>query len=80
MVAKKKKAPARKKAAPKAASRPTTKSETVAFLAEKANLIKKDVHGLFDGLAAIIKSRTCELLRHFISQQALLFIVSQFLG
>jgi nucleoid DNA-binding protein len=52
MVAKKK---AAKKKAPAQAARPTTKSETIAFLAEKTNLIKKDVHGLFEGLGAIIK-------------------------
>lgn len=54
MVAKKK-APAKKKAAAKKVARPTTKTETIAFLAEKVGIIKKDVHGLFDGLAAIIK-------------------------
>ena len=52
MVAKKK---AAKKKAPAKASRPTTKSESVAYLAEKTGLAKKDVNGVFDGLAAIIK-------------------------
>jgi nucleoid DNA-binding protein len=53
MAAKKK---ATKKKAPAAkVARPSTKSESIAFLAEKTNLIKKDIHGLFDGLAAIIK-------------------------
>ena len=52
MVAKKK---AAKKKAPAKAVRPTTKTETIAFLAEKTGLAKKDVNGVFENLAAIIK-------------------------
>ena len=52
MVAKKK-APAKK--APAKAARPTTKTETIAFVAEKTGLTKKDVAGVFESLTALIK-------------------------
>jgi nucleoid DNA-binding protein len=52
MVAKKK---AAKKKAPAQAARPTTKSESVAFLAEKTGLAKKDVSGVFEAMNALIK-------------------------
>ena len=54
MVAKKK-APARKKAAPANTARPTTKTETITFLAEKTGLTKKDVGGVFEALSALVK-------------------------
>jgi nucleoid DNA-binding protein len=54
MVAKKK-APAKKKAAPAKTARPTTKTETIAFLAEKTGLTKKDVGGVFEALSALVK-------------------------
>ena len=54
MVAKKK-APAKKKAAPAKTARPTTKTETIAFLAEKTGLTKKDVGAVFEALSALVK-------------------------
>jgi nucleoid DNA-binding protein len=50
MVAKKK-APAKKAAA----ARPTTKTESIGFIAEKTGLTKKDVNGVFEALTALIK-------------------------
>ena len=38
----------------KAEARPTTKSETLAYLAEKTGLSRKQVAGVFDGLAGLI--------------------------
>ena len=52
MVAKKK---AAKKKTPAKAVRPTTKTESITFLAEKTGLTKKDVNAVFENLAAIIK-------------------------
>lgn len=54
MVAKKK-AAAKKKAPAAKAVRPTTKTETIAFLAEKTGLAKKDVAGVFASLSDLIK-------------------------
>ena len=50
MVAKKK-APKKKAAA----KRPTTKTESIAYLAEKTGLAKKDVNNVFANLNALIK-------------------------
>lgn len=50
MVAKKKGA-----AVKKAAQRPTTKSETITYIAEKTGLAKKQVGEVFDSLSTIIK-------------------------
>jgi nucleoid DNA-binding protein len=51
----KKKATAKKKTAAKAASGPTTKSETLNFISEKTGLTKKDVGAVFDNLAVLMK-------------------------
>ncbi len=50
----KKKATAKKKTAGKAA-RPTTKSETLNYIADKTGLAKKDVGAVFDSLAMLMK-------------------------
>ena len=58
MAAKKKaaKKTARKKAAAaKAVKKPTTKAETMSFIAEKTGLTKKDVAAVFDALSMLIK-------------------------
>jgi nucleoid DNA-binding protein len=54
-MAVKKKATAKKKATVKAVKKPTTKSETLAFIAEKTDLTKKDVGAVFDQLALLMK-------------------------
>ena len=51
----KKKATAKKKTATKAAAKPTTKSDTLNFIADKTGLTKKDVGAVFDNLAALMK-------------------------
>jgi nucleoid DNA-binding protein len=51
----KKKATTKKKTAGKAAAKPTTKSETLNFIADKTGLSKKDVGSVFDSLAALMK-------------------------
>ena len=52
-MAAKKKAPA--KSAVAKAVRPTTKTETITYLAEKTGLTKKEVGGVFEALTALIK-------------------------
>jgi nucleoid DNA-binding protein len=54
-MAVKKKATAKKKATVKAVKKPTTKSETLAFIAEKTDLAKKDVGAVFEQLAVLMK-------------------------
>ena len=51
----KKKATAKKKTATRAAAKPTTKSETLNFIADKTGLTKKDVGAVFDNLAVLMK-------------------------
>lgn len=51
----KKKAPAKKKTAATAATKPTTKSETLSFISEKTHLTKKEVGAVFDSLATLMK-------------------------
>ncbi len=54
-MAVKKRAQARKKTTAKAAKKPTTKSETLSFIAEKTDLTKRDVGAVFDALSTLIK-------------------------
>ncbi|MGB5427996.1 MAG: DNA-binding protein, partial [Gammaproteobacteria bacterium] len=54
-MAVKKKATTKKKTAAKAAMKPTTKSETLNYIAEATELTRKDVGAVFDALAALIK-------------------------
>ena len=54
-MAVKKKATAKKKTTAKVAKRPTTKSETLNYLADKTGLTKKDVGAVFDSLSMLIK-------------------------
>ena len=54
-MAVKKKATAKKKTAAKAAMKPTTKSETLNYIAEATELTRKDVGAVFDALSALIK-------------------------
>ena len=54
-MAVKKKATTKKKTTAKVAKRPTTKSETLNFIAEKTDLTRKDVGAVFDALAALMK-------------------------
>ncbi len=54
-MAAKKKAKAKKKTTAKAAKKPTTKSESLTFIAEKTDLTKKDVSAVFDALAMLMK-------------------------
>lgn len=54
-MAVKKKATAKKKTAAKAAMRPTTKSETLNFIADETELTRKDVNAVFDSLAKLMK-------------------------
>lgn len=54
-MAVKKKATARKKTTAKAAKKPTTKSETLTYIAEKTELTKRDVSEVFDALATLMK-------------------------
>ena len=50
-----KKATAKKKTAAKAAVKPTTKSETLTYLADKTGLTRRDVGAVFDNLAVLMK-------------------------
>ena len=54
-MAAKKKVTARKKTTARAAKRPTTKSESLTYIAEKTDLTKKEVGLVFDSLATLIK-------------------------
>ena len=54
-MAVKKKATAKKKTTAKVAKKPTTKSESLTFIAEKTGLTKKDVSGVFDALSMLMK-------------------------
>jgi len=54
-MAVKKKATAKKKASAKAAKKPTTKSESLTFIAEKTELAKRDVGAVFDALGTLMK-------------------------
>ena len=54
-MAVKKKATAKKKTTAKVAKKPTTKSESLTFIAEKTGLTKKDVGEVFDSLAMLMK-------------------------
>ncbi len=45
----------KKKALTRAALRPTTKAETLAFIADKTGLSKKDVGAVFEALSGLIK-------------------------
>lgn len=46
---------AKKKVAARAEKKPTTKSETFTYIADKTGLTKKDVSTVFDSLTALIK-------------------------
>ncbi|WJW75831.1 HU family DNA-binding protein [Thiohalobacter sp. IOR34] len=50
-----KKKVAKKKTAATAVKKPTTKSETLAFIADKTGLTKKDVGAVFEALNVLIK-------------------------
>jgi len=50
-----KKATVKKKTATKAAVKPTTKSETLTYLADKTGLTRRDVGAVFDNLAILMK-------------------------
>lgn len=54
-MAVKKKATTKKKTTVTAAIRPTTKSETLNYIAEATDLTRKDVGAVFDALSALIK-------------------------
>ncbi len=54
-MAVKKKATARRKTTAKAAKKPTTKSETLTYIAEKTDLTKRDVSEVFDALSLLMK-------------------------
>ena len=54
-MAVKKKATAKKKTTAKVAKKPTTKSETLNYIAEKTDLTRKDVSAVFDSLAMLMK-------------------------
>ena len=54
-MAAKKKAKAKKKTTAKSAKKPTTKSESLTYIAEKTDLTKKDVSAVFDALAMLMK-------------------------
>ena len=54
-MAVKKKATARKKTTAKAAKKPTTKSETLTYIADKTDLTKRDVSAVFDALGLLMK-------------------------
>ena len=54
-MAVKKRAQARRKTTAKAVKKPTTKSETLSYIAEKTDLTKKDVGAVFDALNVLIK-------------------------
>ena len=50
-----KKTAKKKTAAAKAVKKPTTKAETMTYIAEKTGLTKKDVAAVFDALTQLIK-------------------------
>ena len=52
---KKKAAAVKKKAAPAVEKKATTKAQTVTYIAEQTGLTKKDVDGVFEALAKLIK-------------------------
>ena len=54
-MAVKKRATAKKKTTAKAAKRPTTKSETLTYIAEKTDLTKRDISDVFDALGTLMK-------------------------
>ena len=54
-MAAKKKVTAKKKTTAKVVKRPTTKSETLNFIADKTDLTRKDVGAVFDTLAVLMK-------------------------
>ena len=54
-MAVKKKATAKKKTTAKVARKPTTKSETLNYIAEKTDLTRRDVGAVFDSLAMLMK-------------------------
>ena len=54
-MAVKKKATTKKKTAAKAAMKPTTKSETLNYIAEATELTRKDVGAVLDALSTLIK-------------------------
>lgn len=54
-MAVKRKATAKKKTTAKAAKKPTTKSESLTFIAEKTGLTKREVGEVFDSLAMLMK-------------------------
>ena len=54
-MAVKKKATTKKKSAAKAAMKPTTKSETLNYIAEATELTRRDVSAVFDALSTLIK-------------------------
>jgi len=54
-MAAKKKATARKKTSARAAKKPTTKSESLTYIAEQTDLTKREVGEVFDALAKLMK-------------------------
>ena len=54
-MAVKKKATAKKKTTAKVAKKPTTKSESLTYIAEKTGLTKREVGDVFDALATLMK-------------------------
>ena len=54
-MAVKRKATAKKKTTAKAAKKPTTKSESLTYIAEKTGLTKREVGEVFDSLAMLMK-------------------------
>ena len=54
-MAARKKATAKKKTTAKAAKKPTTKSESLTYIAEDTDLTKREVGSVFDSLSALIK-------------------------
>ena len=54
-MAVKRKATAKKKTTAKAAKKPTTKSESLTYIADKTGLTKREVGEVFDSLAMLMK-------------------------
>ena len=54
-MAVKRKATAKKKTTARVAKKPTTKSETLNYIADKTELAKRDVSAVFDALAMLMK-------------------------
>ena len=54
-MAVKRKATAKKKTTAKAAKKPTTKTETLTYIAEDTGFTKREVASVFDSLTALIK-------------------------